>query len=55
MFHLWLASPRPAALDTGDQFLAVIRDLQVGGSEHPPYSRLLLDLRLWTLGTSSLL
>ena len=35
-FHLWLASPQPAALDTGDQCLAVIRDLQVGGPEHPP-------------------
>ena len=54
-FHLWLASPQPAALDTGDQCLAVIRDLQVGGPEHPPYSRLLLDLPLWILETSALL
>ena len=31
------------------------RDFQVGGSERSTYGWLLLDLLLWTLGTSSLL
>ena len=35
--------------------VVLTRDLQVGGSERSIYGWLLIDLPLWTLGTSSLL